>query len=136
MIDKGAWEHYNNKVVLGKGGGGMRANAPIGILDSGLGGYTVARVLQKLLDNRLMRFLSTISMNLYIWHQVLAVKLKAWHIPAYVNEMPNKAGEQPWQMQYTLLCFIAPFVLSVLITYFVEKPCARYGRKWLRVKGK
>ena len=29
----------------------MRAGAPIGILDSGVGGYTVARVLQKLLPN-------------------------------------------------------------------------------------
>ncbi len=29
----------------------MRADAPIGILDSGVGGYTVARVLQKLLPN-------------------------------------------------------------------------------------
>ncbi len=29
----------------------MRANAPIGILDSGVGGYTVARVLQKLLPH-------------------------------------------------------------------------------------
>ncbi|MDD5897200.1 MAG: acyltransferase, partial [Clostridia bacterium] len=37
------------------------------------------RMLQRLLDNPLMRFLSTISMNLYIWHQVLAVQMRlAW----------------------------------------------------------
>ena len=29
----------------------MKANAPIGILDSGVGGYTVARTLQKMLPN-------------------------------------------------------------------------------------
>lgn len=34
------------------------------------------RALQKLLDNRLMRFLSVISMNLYIWHQILAVQMR------------------------------------------------------------
>lgn len=100
------------------------------------GGSLTFGPVRMLFSNRIVRFLSGVSFNFYIWHQWLAVKLKAWHIPTYINEMPNKAGEQPWQMQYTLLCFIAPFVLSVLITCLVEKPCARYGRKWLRAKGK
>lgn len=95
------------------------------------GGSLTFRPLRMLFSNRIVRFLSGISFNFYIWHQWLAVKLKEWHIPAYTNEFPNKASEQPWQIQYTLLCFIAPFVLSVLITYLVEKPCAKLGRRLL-----
>ena len=33
-------------------------------------GVPAPEILQKLLDNRLMRFLAAISLNLYIWHQV------------------------------------------------------------------
>ncbi|MEG0996452.1 MAG: acyltransferase, partial [Clostridia bacterium] len=36
-------------------------------------------LIRKLLDNRLMRFLSTISFNFYIWHQFLAVRMaRSW----------------------------------------------------------
>ena len=94
-----------------------------------VGGSLTFGPLRAMFSNRIVRFLSSVSFNFYIWHQWLAVKLKAWRIPGYVNEFPNKAAEQPWQMQYTLLCFIAPFALAVLITYLVEKPCAKMGRK-------
>lgn len=83
------------------------------------------RLLRDLYSNRVVRFLSGLSFNFYIWHQFLAVKLKEWHIPNYVSELPNQTGEQPWQNQYTLLCFAAALLTSLLITYIVEKPCAR-----------
>jgi len=81
--------------------------------------------LQRLLGNRLMRFFAAISMNFYLWHQVLSVQLKQWHIPPYATDMPQKAGEQPWQMLYTWLCFILAAVWATLITYGLEKPAAR-----------
>lgn len=92
-------------------------------------GSRSVRGLRALLSNRLVVFLSGVSFNFYIWHQVLAVKLKLWKIPGYLNDAPHKAGEQPWQLQYTLLCFLAAFALSVLLTYLLEKPAARLGRK-------
>jgi len=94
-----------------------------------VGGSLTFAPLRMLFSNRVVRFLSGVSFNFYIWHQWLAVKLKAWHIPAYVSEAPHKAAEQPWQMKYTLLCFIAPFVLAILVTYLIEKPCAKLGRR-------
>ena len=83
------------------------------------------RLLRALLSNRLVRFLSGVSFNFYIWHQVLAVKLKEWHIPPSVSATPNMDNEQPWQNQYTLICFAAALLTAILITYLVEKPCAR-----------
>lgn len=84
-----------------------------------------------LCSNRLIRFLSGISLNFYIWHQVLAVKLKAWHIPPYSAANPNAAGEQPWQTAYTIACFAAALIAATLTTYLIERPAAKLGARLL-----
>jgi len=83
------------------------------------------KLMRMLFSNRLIRFLSGVSFNFYIWHQFLAVKLKEWHIPAYEGVNPNQAGLQPWQNRYTFCCFAGALLLSLAITYLVEKPCAK-----------
>ena len=97
-----------------------------------LGGSLSFRPVRLAISNPFVRFLSGISYNFYIWHQWLAVKLKEWRIPAYSSpENPNVAGEMPWQLHYTLLCFAAALLVAGIITYAVEKPCAKAGRKRL-----
>jgi len=92
-------------------------------------------LLRRLFSNRIVRFLSGISFNFYIWHQFLAVKLKAWRIPPYAGENPNQAGLMPWQWQYTLCCFAAALAVSIAITYLVEKPCSKWIKRALSAKG-
>ena len=88
-------------------------------------------LMRKLFSNRIIRFFSMVSFNFYIWHQTLAVKLKAWRIPYYAGENPNQAGLMPWQLHYTIICFLGALALSLLLTYLVEKPCAKWiKRKW------
>ena len=95
-----------------------------------LGGSVTFAPIRSALSHPAMRFLSGVSFNFYIWHQWLAVRLKQWRIPAYqAAENPNMAGEMPWQLHYTLICFAAALALAVLVTYLVEKPGAKYGRK-------
>ena len=89
---------------------------------------------QWLFSNRLTRFLAGISYNLYIWHQHLALRLRAWRIPPYVDEMPQRAGEQPWQTQYTWLCFIGAVLVATLLTYTWERPMNRLGASILLKK--
>lgn len=93
------------------------------------------RLLRMLFSNRIVRFLSGLSFNFYIWHQFLAVRLKAWRIPPYEGENPNQAGLQPWQQYYTLCCFVAALLTSLLITYLIEKPCAKRIQRALSRKG-
>ncbi|MBQ8311595.1 MAG: acyltransferase [Clostridia bacterium] len=81
--------------------------------------------LRKLMGNRVMAFLAGISMNYYLIHQNLAVHLKRLGIPYSEYELPNQAGDLPWQQQYTALCFALSFLLAVLVTYLIEKPGAR-----------
>ena len=88
------------------------------------------RPVRWLLGNRVTAFLAVISMNFYLIHQTLAVHMRRIGFPASASEMPNMAGEQPWQTQYTLLAFGLSLAAAVLVTYLIEKPAG----KWLRRK--
>ena len=78
--------------------------------------------LRWLLGNKVMVFLSTISMSYYLIHQTLAVHLKRLAWPPSLSDMPNTVGEQPWQWQYTLAAFGLSFLAAILVTYGIEKP--------------
>lgn len=86
--------------------------------------------LRKLMGNRVMTFLAGISMNYYLWHQNLAVHLKRLGVPYSEFALPNQAGDKPWQYQYTFLCFGLSLAAAILVTYLVEKPCARLLHRW------
>ena len=87
-------------------------------------------LMRKLFSNRAILFLSGISFNFYMWHQFLALRLKAWRIPPYTGTEPFREAQQPWQTLYTLACFAFAVIVSVALTYLVEKPCA----KWIKRK--
>lgn len=86
--------------------------------------------LARTVGNPLTRFLSAVSYNFYIWHQFIAVRLKAGRIPPYAAaENPNMAGEQPWQSRYTALCFLAALAAGAAVTYLWERPICRRAVK-------
>lgn len=107
---------------------------PLGLLTGGflVCGCLAPDRLNRIFGNPVTRFLSAISYNFYIWHQFIAVRLKAWHIPPYLSENPNQSGEQPWQLLYTVSCFVFTAVLASAITYFFEKPLQKRGTENLR----
>ncbi len=80
------------------------------------------------LGNPLMRFLASVSFQFYIWHQLIAVQLKAWHFPPSASDTPWM-GEYGWQVRYTLVCFAAALIWAALITYLFERPIARALRR-------
>lgn len=85
--------------------------------------------LRFLLGNKLMGFLSAISLQFYIWHQWLAARIRDWDFIPHENPVPWASYENAWQVKYTVLCFVATLALSALITYLYEKPIARKLRK-------
>ena len=95
-----------------------------------LGGSLGFGPLRALLSNPPVRFLAGVTFNFYIWHQWIAVQLKRLRIPPYAAvSNPNMAGEMPWQLHYTLLCFALALGVAVALTYLVEKPGAKLGRR-------
>ena len=86
------------------------------------------KILQKLLDNRLMRFLSTISMNLYIWHQALAVQMRI----AWFPDTDLLHTDKNLQSAYMLLCISVAVLAAMAVTFGLEQPVS----KWLNRKFK
>lgn len=74
-----------------------------------------------LLSNKLVRFLAVISYNFYIWHQFLAVEMR---VAFFDTEQLH--ADIPLQKAYTLLCWSVALVVATFVTYFVEKPSARF----------
>lgn len=95
------------------------------------------RAVQWLFANRAAGFIALISYNLYIWHTTILLQCKAWHLPPYPDApadayaWPQSANGAPWhfawQVQYTVLFWVASLVVAALATYLIEKPAA----KWL-----
>ncbi len=81
--------------------------------------------LRKLLGNPVTRFLSGVSMNYYLIHQVIIVHMRRIGFPPSVSDTPNQVGEQPWQTQYVLWAFGLSLLAAILITYLVEKPAGK-----------
>jgi peptidoglycan/LPS O-acetylase OafA/YrhL len=86
-----------------------------------------ARWYRFIFSNPLMRFLSGISYNLYIWHQWLAVDIKyAWRIPHWEGDVPpNQYWDKAWMTRYAIIITVAAFAVAIFATYCIEKPFAK-----------
>ena len=87
--------------------------------------------LRLLLGNPLTRFLSAVSFQFYMWHQVVAAQMKHWRFPPSLAAQPHMAGEKAWQVPYVLLALLISLGVSALAAYGIERPAARWirGRK-------
>ena len=88
------------------------------------------RLLQKLLDNRLMRSLSVISMNLYIWHQVLAVQMRI----AWFPNVDLLHTDKNLQSAYMLLCISVAVLAAMAVTFGLEQPVSKWANRKFKIK--
>ncbi len=77
---------------------------------------------QILLDNPPLRFLATISYNLYLYHQVVARELLVHHFPPYSRDPHD---DSRWQVGYTEAAFAFTIAQAALVTYCFERPLLR-----------
>lgn len=90
---------------------------------------------QKLFSNKLARFVCSISYNLYIWHQFIAVRLKQYKMPYWSGDTPpNMTGDKVWQWKYQILIIIVSVGVAYLLTYGFEIPVKEFFEK--RRKGR
>ncbi len=93
--------------------------------------------VKKFFSNKVFKFISLISYNLYIWHQVVAVFLKEHHIPKWNGDTaPNELYDKVWMRKYFVLSLILGVLVSVAITYLFEIPVTdRLRRKYIDENG-
>jgi len=82
------------------------------------------RWMHLLLGNPLTRFCSTISYQVYMWHMWIALRLKDFNIPAAVTERPM--DDPAWRWPYMVLCCVLTLILSIFLTYCVERPVNKF----------
>jgi peptidoglycan/LPS O-acetylase OafA/YrhL len=87
-----------------------------------LGFLISPRWWQVLLDNLVLRFVATISYNLYLYHQLVAREMLLHHIPPYAGD-PHY--DQGWQLNYTKAAFAITIAQAALVTYCFERPLLR-----------
>ena len=90
-----------------------------------LGSANAGAILRHLFSNPVTHFLAGVSMQFYIWHQVMAVQILRGRLIPSAFENPNYEGDAVWQGWYTLACWGGALLVSILLTYGFEKPIAR-----------
>lgn len=77
------------------------------------------------LSNRVLVFLSTISYNLYLWHQAIGLLIRkhGW----WPADTPVPTDDPHWRWSYTLVAITASVIVATLITYLFERPLLRNG---------
>gem|GEM_PF-289463 len=80
---------------------------------------------RKILANRVLLFLSTISYNLYIWHQSIGVLIRDRHW--WKANTPTPMDDPHWRWTYTIVAVTVSIVVASLITYGFERPLLRLG---------
>jgi peptidoglycan/LPS O-acetylase OafA/YrhL len=78
---------------------------------------------QLVLANPLLGFLALISYNLYLYHQLIARELLAWHMPPYSGD-PHY--DLAWQSWYTAVAFIASIGFATMVTLGFERPIMQW----------
>jgi len=109
----GVWQ-INNRPLLG---------AAFAVI--ALGSLASPRWWQIALDNLPLRFMATISYNLYLYHQLVARELLWHHIPPYSGAPGRPLSDPLWQVHYTEAAFAITIAQAALVTYCFERPLLR-----------
>jgi len=75
---------------------------------------------RRAVGNRALAWLSLVSYNVYLWHTTIEIFLAKHHVPRAVTKIPHE--DATWRWEYVTLSFVAIALVSVAITYFIERP--------------
>ncbi|SOD74439.1 peptidoglycan/LPS O-acetylase OafA/YrhL [Jatrophihabitans sp. GAS493] len=88
-------------------------------------GFTFAATpIRRLIANPVLTFLSVISYNLYLWHQIVGLVVRD-HI--YRASTPTPTDDAHWRMPYFCISFGLSILTATVITYGFERPLLNRG---------
>ncbi len=115
-----AWAIHNRTLVAGA------------FVLMGLGSLLALPYWQRVIANPALLFFAAISYNLYLYHQVFARELLAWHVPPSASADPKL--DPHWQLTYTVVAFSVTIAQAALVTYAFERPLLRVPiQNWRRL---
>jgi peptidoglycan/LPS O-acetylase OafA/YrhL len=88
-----------------------------------LGSLFAFPLWQRALGNPVLVFLSTISYNLYLWHQPIARALLVAHVPPWIGA--SEHNDPVWGLRYSFVAVAAGLVVATAVTFGVERPLLR-----------
>ena len=83
--------------------------------------------LRLIFGNPFTRFISTISYQLYMWHMLVALRFKEWHIPPYTipEGQSYPMNDEAWRWPYFMISLVVSLIVATLLTYCFERPVSR-----------
>lgn len=80
---------------------------------------------------RVWKWLSSISYNFYLWHQLLPLFFKyTLYLPYWSGDTPpNQLGDTVWQHQANRLYWLAAIASAIFFTYGVEMPVSHWFKQ-------
>ena len=100
-----------------------------------IGSAFAFKAWRKILANPILLFLSTISYNLYIYHQFISRELLVRKIgfPAELDlQKISNPADEIWQWVFVLIAVATSIITATIITHFFELPILNAGKGWLR----
>ena len=96
-----------------------------------VGSVTAFPLWHRLFANRVLVFLSVISYNAYIWHQLVARGLLWLKIPPIATTDPH--NDPHWQLLALPIYLLAGVAVASVLTYAFERPLLRF--RWNGARG-
>lgn len=80
--------------------------------------------LRRIFGNPFTRYISSISYQLYMWHMLVALRFKEWHIPEYTipEGQSYPMYDESWRLPYFMISLVVSLAIATLITHCFEKP--------------
>jgi peptidoglycan/LPS O-acetylase OafA/YrhL len=82
---------------------------------------------RRILTNPGLGFLAIISYNLYLWHTLVLIWMWQHGVPPAATANPH--DDSHWKAVYIATGWLACLVISIAITYFIERPLLGTGRR-------
>ena len=95
----------------------------LALLVATVGSIAALPLWHRVVANPLLVFLSVISYNAYIWHQLVARALLWVHVPHSATADPH--GDPNWQILALPLYLLAGIAVASVLTYGFERPLLR-----------